>query len=137
MDTRRFLALTRALARGIPRRGLLRTIGAVAAGIAAQRFGGAARAQENGSVGLPCEPCNCTDAGCDCCLIGITGGGVVRTTGGDTNLVLFATQLAPDAPQEAAGFVRRLDPHTEGGLVMESVGPIAYDWPEGADRRRA
>jgi hypothetical protein len=87
-------------------------------------------------VGLPCEPCNCTGSQCDCCLIGITGGGVVRTESGDINLVLFATQLAADAPQEAAGFVRWLDPHTEGGLALESVGPIAYDWPEGEEHLR-
>jgi hypothetical protein len=97
---------------------------------------GQVAAQETESVGLPCSPCNCTDSGCDCCLIGITGGGVVRTTAGDINLVLFATQLAPDAPQEAAGFVRWLDPTAEDGLVMESVGPIAYDWPEGEEHLR-
>jgi len=30
----------------------------------------------------------------------------LRTDGGDVTLVLFATQLADDAPPEAAGFVR-------------------------------
>ena len=95
-----------------------------------------AAAQDPGTVGLPCKPCNCTDNRCDCCLIGITGGGVVRTQSGDVNLVLFATQLAADAPQEAAGFVRWLDPNAEGGLTLESVGPIAYTWPEGEEHLR-
>jgi hypothetical protein len=61
---------------------------------------------------------------------------VVRTQAGDINLVLFATQLADDAPQEAAGFVRWLDPNAEGGLTLESVGPIAYNWPEGEEHLR-
>jgi len=98
-----------------------------------------ARAQEQnptGSVGLPCVPCNCVGEVCDCCLIGITGGGLLRTTAGDITLVLFATQLAEDAPQEAAGFVRWMDPNSEGGLSLESVGPIAYDWPEGEEHFR-
>jgi hypothetical protein len=60
----------------------------------------------------------------------------VRTTTGDATLVLFATQLADDAPQEAAGFVRWLDPNIEGGLSLESVGQIAYDWPEGEQQMR-
>jgi hypothetical protein len=115
----------------------LRQAAAAALALAASRtHQGHAAAQDTESVGLPCTPCNCTDAGCDCCLIGITGGGVVRTETGDANLVLFATQLAPDAPQEAAGFVRWLDPNAEGGLVLESVGPIAYDWPEGEEHLR-
>ena len=87
-------------------------------------------------MGLPCVPCNCEGDTCDCCLIGITGGGVLETPGGNVNLVLFATQLADDAPQEAAGFVRWLDPNLEGGLTLESVGPIAYDWPEGEEQWR-
>ena len=60
----------------------------------------------------------------------------MRTADGDANLILFATQLADDAPQEAAGFVRWLDPNAEGGLTLESVGPIAYDWPEGEEQLR-
>lgn len=131
MDASRFDALARSLARHLPRRGLFRT------GVAAVAFGmfrgspGLTAAQDAGSAKLPCAPCNCTGDRCDCCLIGITGGGVVRTPSGDVNLVLFATQLADDAPQEAVGFVRWLDPNTEGGLTLESVGPIAYTWPEG------
>ena len=137
MDTRQFDALTRSFARSLSRKTLFRT------GVAATAAFGTLRAapertaaQASDSVGLPCEPCNCTDAGCDCCLIGITGGGVVRTADGDVNLVLFATQLADDAPQEAAGFVRWLDPNAEGGLMLESVGPIAYTWPEGEEHLR-
>ena len=132
MQGRTFDAIARVFARNLPRRGFLRQTGAVVVAAGAIRAGSrAAVALEAGSVGLPCAPCNCAGDVCDCCLIGITGGGVVRTEGGDVNLVLFATQLADDAPQEAAGFVRWLDPNAEGGLVLESVGPIAYDWPEG------
>ena len=136
MDRPRFDALARSLARHLPRRGFVRT-GAAAAALATFRAPlGRTAAQDTDSVGLPCKPCNCTDTGCDCCLIGITGGGVVRTATGDVNIVLFATQLADDAPQEAAGFVRWLDPNAEGGLTLESVGPIAYTWPEGEEHLR-
>ena len=136
MDGSRFDALARSLARHLPRRGLVRT------GVAAAALGifrappGRTAAQDAGSVGLPCAPCNCSGDRCDCCLIGITGGGVVRTDAGDVNLVLFATQLAADATQEAAGFVRWLDPSAEGGLTLESVGPIAYTWPVGEEHLR-
>ena len=137
MDARRFDAFTRLLARGLPRRGMLRTLGAAPAVIGAIRLGvPRASAQESQSVALPCEPCRCVGDACDCCLIGITGGGIVRTATGDANLVLFATRLGEDAPQEAAGFVRWLDPNAEGGLSLESVGPIAYDWPEGEEHLR-
>lgn len=138
MNSRRFDAFTRSLARTLPRRGVLRTAAAAAASVSASALGARAlRAQEeeiSGSVGLPCVPCNCNGDECDCCLIGITGGGVLRTATGDVNVVLFATQLADDAPQQAAGFVRWMDP--SGGLVMESVGPIAYAWPEGEEHLR-
>ena len=140
MNSRRFDAFTRSLARSLPRRGLLRTAAAVAASASASALGARAlQAQEaeiSGSVGLPCVPCNCNGDECDCCLIGITGGGVLRTSTGDVNVVLFATQLADDAPQQAAGFVRWMDPNSNGGLIMESVGPIAYAWPEGEDQLR-
>jgi hypothetical protein len=135
MNARRFDALVRSLARTHPRRGLFRT-GAGAALGALLGTHAHARAQNADTVGLPCVPCNCNGADCDCCIIGITGGGVVRTDIGDVNLVLFATQLADDAPQEAAGFVRWLDPNAEGGLMLESVGPIAYTWPEGEEHLR-
>lgn len=138
MNSRRFDAFTRSLARTLPRRGMLRTAAAVAASASASALGARAlQAQEDeisGKVDLPCVPCNCDGDDCDCCLIGITGGGVLRTATGDVNVVLFATQLADDAPQQAAGFVRWMDP--TGGLVMESVGPIAYEWPEGEDHLR-
>jgi hypothetical protein len=81
-------------------------------------------------------PCNCNGDECECCLIGITGGGVLRTAAGDVNVVLFATQLADDAPQQAAGFVRWIDPNAEGGLVLESVGPVVYETPEGEEGLR-
>ena len=136
MNTRRFDALVRSLARTHPRRGLLRTGAGATVGTLLGRHA-PAKAQNADTVGLPCAPCNCTDAGCDCCLIGIIGGGVVRTDTGDVNLVLFATQLADDASQEAAGFVRWLDPNAEGGLMLESVGPIAYTWPEGDEHLRS
>ena len=133
----RFDALIKSLTRQVPRRGVLRAAAAAGATAAVARTGARrARAQVEGNVDLPCAPCNCVGEACDCCIVGITGGGVVRTADGDTNLVLFATQLADDAPQEAAGFVRWLDPNAEGGLTLESVGPIAYDWPEGEQQLR-
>lgn len=142
MDSRRFDSFTRSLGKDLPRRGLLRALAAASAALGVTRLAGppaVARAQvanPTGSVGLPCVPCNCVGEVCDCCLIGITGGGLLRTTAGDITLVLFATQLAEDAPQEAAGFVRWMDPNSEGGLSLESVGPIAYDWPEGEEHFR-
>ena len=136
MDAPRFDALARSLARHLPRRGFFRTSAATAALVTLGATSRRTAAQDTQSVGLPCKPCNCTDNGCDCCLIGMTGGGVVRTQSGDVNLVLFATQLAADALQEAAGFVRWLDPNTEGGLTLESIGPIAYTWPDGEEHLR-
>lgn len=140
MNSRRFDALTRSLARTLPRRGVLRTAAAAAASASAATLGARAlSAQEENSarnVGLPCVPCNCEGDTCDCCLVGVTGGGVLRTATGDVSVVLFATQLADDAPQQAAGFVRWMDPNAEGGLTLESVGPIAYEWPEGEEHLR-
>jgi hypothetical protein len=141
MHTRRFEALTRALASALPRRGVLRTAVTAAAAAATgvpQRLHAQVEQVEDppGNVRLPCVPCNCTGDQCECCLIGISGGGVLRTSTGDVNVVLFATQLAADAPQQAAGFVRWMDPHTHGGLVLESVGPVAYETPEGDVRLR-
>jgi hypothetical protein len=136
MDRRRFDALAKSFARRLPRRRVLGGAAGAGSGILVRVTTQGALAQERGSVGLPCVPCNCDGDRCDCCLIGITGGGVLETPGGNINLVLFATQLADDAPQEAAGFVRWLDPNLEGGLALESVGPIAYDWPEGEEHWR-
>ena len=140
MNSRRFDAFTRSLARSLPRRGMLRTATAIAATAAASSLAvgrlGAQEENPSGNIGLPCVPCNCNGDECDCCLVGITGGGVLRTTKGDVNIVLFATQLADDASQQAAGFVRWMDPNAEGGLVLESVGPIAYEWPEGEEHLR-
>lgn len=141
MDSRRFDSLTRLLASTLPRRGVMRSVAAASAAIGVGIGSKSARAAQDAdaatdSVGIPCVPCNCTDSGCDCCLIGITGGGVIRTEVGDINLVLFATQLAEDAPQEAAGFVRWMDPNPQGGVSLESVGPIAYQWDEGDENNR-
>lgn len=140
MNSRRFDALTRSLARSLPRRGVLSAAAAVAASASFAGLGREALATHevdpSGSVGLPCVPCNCQGDDCECCLIGITGGGVLRTSVGDVNVVLFATQLAEDAPQQAAGFVRWMDPNVEGGLTLESVGPVAYEWPEGEEKLR-
>jgi hypothetical protein len=140
MDSRRFDTFTRSLARHLPRRGLLRGVAAASASFCMLRAAEQVMAQEtdevSGRVDLPCVPCNCEGDTCDCCLIGITGGGVLRTDGGDVNVILFATQLGEDAPQQAAGFVRWLDPTTEGGLSLESVGPISYAWPEGEEHLR-
>jgi hypothetical protein len=135
MDARRFDALARALARTWPRRRLVATAGALAAGISAQRPALAQPAA--GSVQLPCQSCNCAAAGgCECCLIGITGGGVVRTDHGDVDLVLFATRLAATGGQDAAGFVRWIDPNAEGGLTLESSGPVSYITDTGEERTR-
>jgi len=126
MHARRFDALTRTFARSFPRRGLFRTgTGAAIAALLVDRP--RAAAQESATVGLPCAPCNCTDGGCDCCLIGITGGGVVQTAGGEAQLVLFASRLEAGTTA-AAGFVRWILPG-EGSesLTLESVGPIAYE----------
>jgi hypothetical protein len=137
MNARRFDALARSFVQTLPRRGLFRAGAGLAAAMGALRSERSrVAAQDTDTVGLPCAPCNCTDGGCDCCIIGITGGGVLRTETGDVNLILFATQLAEGAPQEAAGFVRWIDPNAEGGLMLESVGPIAYDWPEGEEHLR-
>jgi hypothetical protein len=136
MNPRRFDALAKSFARRLPRRRLLGGAASAGASLLANASRQTTLAQERGSVGLPCVPCNCDGDRCDCCLIGITGGGVLQTPGGNINLVLFATQLADDAPQEAAGFVRWLDPNLEGGLTLESIGPIAYDWPEGEEHWR-
>lgn len=137
MESRHFDALTRALGGDLPRRRLVRAALAVSAGFGLTRL--ATRAQEEaegGSASLRCVPCNCVGDDCECCLSGITGGGVVRTETGDASLVLFATKLADVATQESTGFVRWLDANIEGGLNMESVGPIAYDWPEGEEHQR-
>jgi hypothetical protein len=140
MNSRRFDTLTRSLARNLPRRGLLRGAAAAATAIAATRVNGTRamshEAEGADTVELPCVPCNCVGDDCACCIVGVTGGGILRTTGGDVNVILFATQLAADAGQPAAGFVRWLDPTTDGGLTLESIGPISYDWPEGEEHRR-
>ncbi|MBA2520406.1 MAG: hypothetical protein H0V24_12125, partial [Chloroflexia bacterium] len=65
---------------------------------------------------------------CECCLTGVTGGGVVRTEAADATLVLFATELGDEAERQATGFVRWIDPTTNGGMTLESVGPITYEW---------
>src|SRR5215218_7492253 len=114
MNSRRFDAFTRSLARTLPRRGLFRTAASVSA-LGSRTLHAQEDDEISGNVGLPCVPCNCNGDECDCCLIGITGGGVLRTSTGDVNIVLFATQLAVDAPQAAAGFVRWMDPHSNGG----------------------
>jgi hypothetical protein len=136
MDARRFDALARSLAHAWPRRRLMAaTAGAVAAGMSDRRPTLAQPAA--GSVQLPCQSCHCdTASNCDCCLIGITGGGVVRTDHGDVDLVLFATRLGATDGQDAAGFVRWIDPHTDGGLTLESAGPVSYITDAGQERTR-
>jgi hypothetical protein len=132
MDAGRFDRLTKGLARHLPRRGLLGTLGAAGlaavAGVAAPARG---RAQEvENTVAVPCTRCNCDASGqnCQCCLIGVTGGGIVRTEIGDATLVLFATELGDEAERQATGFVRWVDPISNGGMTLESVGPITYEW---------
>ena len=136
MGPRTIDTLARVLADGLPRRGLLRRVcGAVAAALALQLHPGRAAQEEEGrTVQLVCEPCFCGDDGCQCCLSGITGGGLVRTAEGDVQFVLFASVLQEGSSQ-AAGFVRWLLPHAPGNPVMlESVGPIAYEEPREVER---
>jgi len=129
MHARRFDALTRAFAAGLPRRRLLRGLGASGLALLALRADrGAAATQEEGStVELLCTPCNCDGDDCECCLIGVTGGGVIKTEVGEATLVLFASRIEEQSRQ-AAGFVRWVDAKWEGsGLTLESVGPITYE----------
>ncbi len=137
MDARRFDALVRSLARSLPRRRLVAAIGAGAAVVRAQPDRHALAQTPAGTLQLPCQACNCvTGGGCDCCLIGITGGGVVRTDHGDVDLILFATRLGATSGQDAAGFVRWIDPHSGAGLTLESVGPVSYITDTGDERTR-
>ena len=130
MDPRRFDAFAKALAGALPRRRLLGRLGGLATLTALGRPAPAAaqdQAEETRTVQLACEPCFCADDGCECCLIGITGGGVVRTAGGEAQLVLFASRLEAGATA-AAGFVRWILPGDGSeSLTLESVGPIAYE----------
>ena len=129
MDPRRFDALTKAFVGALPRRRLLRRLGGSGLGALLAVRGGRARAtqDEANTVSLPCAPCNCDGDQCDCCLIGITGGGVARTPTGAANLALFATELAAADPNQAAGFVRWVDPAFAGvGITLESVGAVTY-----------
>ena len=123
--------LAKALAHGLPRRGLLRRAGGgVAAALSLRHQSGLAAQDETGrTVQLRCEPCWCVGDDCECCLTGITGGGVVQTADGDVQLVLFASVVREGSPQ-AAGFVRWLLPVVAGGQsTLESVGPLAYEEP--------
>ena len=140
MDPRRFDAFTKALAGGLPRRRVLRRIGGGLVGLLALGGPGAATAQEEDeegrSITLACEPCFCDASGCQCCLSGITGGGVVRTADGNAQLVLFASRIE-EGSSRAAGFVRWILPGPENEqLSLESVGPIAYDQPSEEERAR-
>lgn len=71
-----------------------------------------------------------------CAIVGITGGGVVRTAAGDFSLVLFASRFVDGGGQPAEGKVRWLDPAFEGGLSLESTGPVVYEDIPGDDRTR-
>lgn len=139
MNPRSFDALARALAGRLPRRGVVGRLGGLLLGAGVAATPGSTGAQEGGAEGtvlLPCEPCNCTGDACECCLPGITGGGVVQTERGNVNFVLFATRLAGEGSEAAAGFVRWVDPHLEGGLSLESVGPVAYQEDPEEERAR-
>ena len=141
MDPRRFDGLAKALVGGLPRRQALRRVtGGGLAALAALRVGhgpAAAGQEEQGTLTLPCRPCRCANGERDCCLIGITGGGLVRTEAGDTNLVLFATRIEAADSEQATGFVRWVDPGFEDtGLTLESVGSITYGWVEGDEQAR-
>jgi hypothetical protein len=103
-----------------------RALAGAAAGAAAAV---AALASGRGLAGAQDEPGVCR-------IVGITGGGVVRTDGGDITLVLFASRFVEGDGQPAEGKVRWLDPGFEGGLSLESVGPVLYEDVEGNERGR-
>lgn len=64
---------------------------------------------------------------CDkCALLGVTGGGVVRIEAGDANLVLFASKFVDSDAAPVESSVRWNDPSFEGGLNLESTGPLIY-----------
>ncbi len=130
MHPGRFDALTRSLAHGLPRRGFLRGLtGGVAALLMTRGGWRAAAAQESGgTIEIACQPCFCDASGCDCCLSGITGGGVVETEAGPAQFVLFASRIEEGDPG-AAGFVRWIATAPEP-MTLESVGPITYEVTE-------
>jgi hypothetical protein len=113
-----------------------RACGGIAAAFALRRHPGlAAQAETARAVQLRCEPCFCVGDECECCLSGITGGGVVGTVEGDVQLVLFAS-VVQEGSTQAVGFVRWLLPEArDGHVTLESVGPLAYE--ELAQRERA
>jgi hypothetical protein len=126
MHPGRFDALTRSLASGLPRRGLLRGLAGSVAALLMSRGGSRGAAQERaGTIEIACQPCFCDASGCDCCLSGITGGGVVETEAGPAQVVLFASRLEEGDPG-AAGFVRWIATVPEP-ITLESVGPITYE----------
>jgi hypothetical protein len=136
MGPRTIDTLAKALAGGLPRRGLLRRAwGGMAAALALRLHPGLAAQEEEGrTVQLRCEPCFCGDDTCQCCLSGITGGGLVRTAAGDVQFVVFASVLQEGSSQ-AVGFVRWVLPHAPSEQVMlESVGPVAYEEPRELER---
>ncbi|MCC6312771.1 MAG: hypothetical protein IT337_02060 [Thermomicrobiales bacterium] len=71
-----------------------------------------------------------------CQQVGITGGGVVRLSTGEANLVLFASRLASGDAAPNNGVVRWQDPNHEGGLLLESIGPLVYRKVEGDQAAR-
>ena len=136
MPPRTIDTLAKALAHGLPRRGLLqRAGGGVAAALALRRHSGLAAQDESArTVQLRCKPCLCIGDDCECCLSGIAGGGVVGTATGDVQFVLFASVVG-DGSSQAAGFVRWLLPDTpDGQITLESVGPLAYEEPQQQER---
>ena len=71
-----------------------------------------------------------------CRIVGVTGGGVIRTTTGDITLVLFASRFVGGDGQPAEGKVRWVDPSFEGGMSIESSGAVVYTDIEGDERSR-
>jgi len=75
--------------------------------------------------------------GADACrFVGVTGGGVVRTPAGDATLVLFASRFVDGEGTPAEGKVRWLDPSFEGGMSLESSGPVIYETVADDERSR-
>ena len=123
MSTTRCLSNPSVLDRLQARRGLLRRLALAAASVGSGLAGGRGVAAAQGD-----DPV--------CRIVGVTGGGVIRTTAGDITLVLFASRFVGGDGQPAEGKVRWVDPSFDGGVSIESSGAVVYTDVEGDERSR-
>lgn len=123
---------------GLARRQVLRGLAGIAAAAVYGRGSSTAGASQAGSrVSLPCVPCFCEGDTCACCIVGLTGGGIVQLQAGEAQIVVFATRLEEGVSQQGAGFVRWIDTNWNGEqLMLESVGPIVYERVPDQDQAR-